>query len=97
MDWYIVQYLYPKAFKRFTDVMFPNVGVISLSTLEFYDVKKLYDLYYYIQDLYLINEKFAKQSIVYDLRGEKISKSNQIRFFQTLEGLLQEVILIHFP
>ncbi len=45
MDWYIVQYLYPKAFKRFTDIMFPNVGVISLSTLEFYDVKKLYQFF----------------------------------------------------
>ena len=55
MDWYIVQYLYPKAFKRFTDVMFPNVGVISLSTLEFYDVKKLYqeiiNLEYQIKDI----------------------------------------------
>jgi hypothetical protein len=43
-----------------------------------YEVKNLYDLYYYIQDLYLINEKFAKQSVVYDLKSEKISKSNQV-------------------
>jgi hypothetical protein len=45
MDWYVVQYLYPNAFKRFTDVMFPNVGVLSLSTLEFYDIKKLYQFF----------------------------------------------------
>ena len=45
MDWYTVEYLYPKSFKRFTDVMFPNVGVISLSTLEFYDTKKLYQFF----------------------------------------------------
>ena len=27
---------------------------------------------------YLINEKFAKQSVVYNLKGEKISKTNQM-------------------
>ena len=43
-----------------------------------HEVKNLYDLYYYIQNLYQINEKFAKQSAVYDLKGEKISKSNQV-------------------
>ena len=42
MDWYVVEYLYPDAFNRFKDVMFPNLGVISVSTLECYDVKKLY-------------------------------------------------------
>ena len=42
IDWYSVEYLYPSSFKEFTNVMFPNVGVLSLSTLEFYDVKKLY-------------------------------------------------------
>ena len=42
MDWYSIEYLYPSSFKKFTNVMFPNVGVLSLSTLEFYDTKKLY-------------------------------------------------------
>lgn len=42
MNWYIVEQSYPEAFVRFKDVMFPNLGVISISTLECYDVKKLY-------------------------------------------------------
>lgn len=42
MDWYEIEYLYPKSFERFKKIMFPYVGVISLSTLEFYDNKKLY-------------------------------------------------------
>jgi len=42
IDWYIIEYLYPKAFEKFIDIMFPNVGVISMSTLNLYDHKKLY-------------------------------------------------------
>ena len=45
MDWYVIEYLYPKAFKKFTDTMFPNVGILSLSTLMLYDVKKLYQFF----------------------------------------------------
>ena len=45
IDWYTVQYLYPKAFERFSNIMFPNVGVLSLSTLEYYDTKKLYHFF----------------------------------------------------
>lgn len=42
IDWYIIQYLYPESFKRFVEDTFPNIGVISLCCLSFYDVKKLY-------------------------------------------------------
>jgi hypothetical protein len=45
MDWYVIEYLYPIAFQRFKDTMFPNVGVISLSTLGLYDSKKLYQFF----------------------------------------------------
>jgi hypothetical protein len=45
MDWYMIDFLHPSAFKRFTEVMFPNIGVISLSTLNAYDVKKLYQFF----------------------------------------------------
>ena len=45
MDWYVIEYLYPNAFKRFTGTMFPNVGVVSLSTLGLYDPKKLYQFF----------------------------------------------------
>ena len=45
MDWYVIEYLYPNAFNRFKDIMFPNVGIISLSMLGFYDSKKLYQFF----------------------------------------------------
>lgn len=45
MDWYIIEYLYPKSFERFKNTMFPNVGVLSLSTLNLYDSKKLYQFF----------------------------------------------------
>jgi len=45
MDWYVIKYLYPNAFKRFAESMFPNVGVISLSMLNLFDNKKLYNFF----------------------------------------------------
>lgn len=45
MDWYVIEYLYPVAFNKFKETMFPNVGVISLSTLGLYDSKKLYQFF----------------------------------------------------
>ena len=42
MDWYSVKYLYPKSYFRFSEVMFPNTGIVSVSTLSTYDLKKLY-------------------------------------------------------
>ena len=45
MDWYTIHYMYPNAFNRFRLVMFPNIGVPSISMLEFYDMKKLYHFF----------------------------------------------------
>lgn len=45
MDWYTIEYLYPISFERFITTMFPNVGILSLSTLECYDTKKLYHFF----------------------------------------------------
>lgn len=45
MDWYVVEYLYPDAFNRFKEKMFPNLGIISLSILEYYDTKKLFGFF----------------------------------------------------
>lgn len=59
MDWYCIDYLYPRAFSRFRDVMFPNVGIISISTLEFYDIKKLYG-FFDKEGIYLTTEMYGK-------------------------------------
>ena len=45
VDWYIVEYLYPKSYMKFVNIMFPNLGVISVSMLTYYDIKKLYGFF----------------------------------------------------
>ena len=45
MEWYTIEYLYPSAFKDFRNVMFPNVGLLSISSLETFDLKKLYGFF----------------------------------------------------
>lgn len=45
VDWYVIEYLYPNALEKFVNTMFPNTGVISISTLSMYDIKKLYHFF----------------------------------------------------
>lgn len=45
MDWYEIEYVYPKSYERFVNTMFPNVGVISISLLNNFDIKKLYNFF----------------------------------------------------
>lgn len=61
MDWYVIEYLYPKAYKKFVETMFPNMGVISVSVLKNFDIKKLYYFfdkqgYYLILELNQLNQ-----------------------------------------
>jgi hypothetical protein len=66
MDWYTIEYLYPNGFKRFSELMFPNVGVLSLNTLEFYDNKKLYQ-FFDKEGIYLTLEMYKKSQWVYSI------------------------------
>ena len=66
MDWYTIEYLYPESFKKFTEVMFPNVGVISLTTLFYYDIKKLYN-FFDNEGIFLIVEKYSNNSWSYTI------------------------------
>lgn len=59
LDWYVIQYLYPNAVERFKTVMFPNSGLISLSILEYYDIKKLYR-FFDTHGIYLTVEMLTK-------------------------------------
>lgn len=45
IDWYVIEYLYPESYKKFCEVMFPNVGVITPSILNNYDLKKLFQFF----------------------------------------------------
>jgi hypothetical protein len=77
LDWYCVEYLYPTAFKKFNDVMFPNIGVLSLSTIETYDIKKLY-WFFDKQGIYLTLETYNPNQWVFT-----ISLSNGVVFGPT--------------
>lgn len=66
MDWYSIEYLYPNSFKKFVDKMFPNVGILSLSTLEFYDIKKLYS-FFDGEGVYLTIEMYNKYQWVFSV------------------------------
>jgi hypothetical protein len=66
MDWYTIEYLYPKGFKKFAEIMFPNVGVLSLNTLEYYDIKKLYQ-FFDKEGIYLTVEMLKQKRWVYDI------------------------------
>ncbi len=77
LDWYSVEYLYPKAFKRFNDIMFPNVGVLSISTIGGYDLKKLYR-FFDKEGIYLTVEMYNPKQWVFT-----ISLNNGIVFVPT--------------
>lgn len=58
-DWYTIKYLFPNAFAKFAEVMFPNVGIESISTLEYFDIKKLYH-FFDKEGIYLTVEMYTK-------------------------------------
>jgi len=66
MDGYTIEYLFPDGFKRFSEIMFPSVGVLSLNTLEFYDNKKLYQ-FFDKEGIYLTLEMYKKTQWVYNI------------------------------
>ena len=84
MDWYTVEYLYPNGFKKFTEKMFPYVGVVSLTTLESYDIKKLYN-FFDKEGIYLTIEMYNPNQWVFSislqngivLGPDQSSKSNR--------------------
>lgn len=55
MKWRIIEEIYPMAYQKFVDCMFPNLGVPSVMVLEYYDIKKLYK-FFDEQGVYLIVE-----------------------------------------
>lgn len=66
IDWYVIEYLYPESFKKFIDTMYPNVGVISLSTLQHFDIKNLY-YFFDKQGIYLTIETQGTHFFMYNI------------------------------
>lgn len=57
MKWREIEESYPDSYNRFVECMFPNLGVISVSTLEYFDIKKLYK-FFDDQGVFLIIEMY---------------------------------------
>lgn len=45
MNWLDIKNNYPKSYEHFVSGMFPNVGIPSVSSLNFFDNKKLYKFF----------------------------------------------------
>lgn len=94
MDWYVIEFLYPTAFKRFGEIMFPNLGVPCTSSLSFFDVKRLY--YFFDKEgVYLNIEMYNKNQwsftvslengIVFCPIGESKTNREDSEFFGFME------------
>ena len=80
MDWYTVSYLFPDSFKKFVDESFPNLGLVSISTLSYFDLKKLYK-FFDNNGIYLTVEMYNPNQWVFT-----ISLSNGIVFGPTKDS-----------
>lgn len=105
IDWYTIEYLYPKAFKEFSKKMFPNVGVLSISSLEFYDTKKLYH-FFDREGVYLTIEMYNPKQWVFSISlqsgivfgptqeskttREETEQSGFIECFKVLDNLIKD-------
>lgn len=64
LNWKKIKVLFPHSYNRFVEVMFPYVGVLGLSTLYLFEVKKLY--YFFDKEkIYLTVERFGHNQWLY--------------------------------
>ncbi len=66
IDWHVIEYLYPTAMSKFSDVMFPNVGLVSVSILNYYDINHLY-YFFEKQGIHLTVETCTKNCWLYTI------------------------------
>jgi len=64
LNWKKIKIVYPLSYDRFVGVMFPYMGVLGLSTLHLFEVKKLY--YFFDKEkIYLTVERFGTNQWLY--------------------------------
>jgi hypothetical protein len=80
MEWYFIEYIHPNAFNRFVKTMFPNIGLLTTSSLENYDIKKLYK-FFDDEGIYLTIEMYNPHQWVFS-----ISLNNGVVFGPTKES-----------
>jgi hypothetical protein len=78
MDWYTIEYLYPKSFEKFVNTMFPTTGVASTFVLGCFEIKNLYG-FFDKEGIFLNVEKLDKYQWIYTIsldKGYIFSSSN---------------------
>lgn len=66
LDWYVIEVFFPKSFESFSKTMFPNVGIPSITVLQYYDIKKLYR-FFDKNGIYLTVEMLTKYHWIYNV------------------------------
>jgi len=66
MDWYSVKFLYPLSFDKLIKTIYPNVGLVSIITLESYNIKQLYS-FFDDEGIYLITDLISSKIWVYNI------------------------------
>lgn len=87
MEWYVIEHLYPMAYRKFVNIMFPTMGVLSISVLSFFDVKKLYK-FFDKDEIYLTLEMLNKNQWCYTIN---LYKGNVIGSAGCLNSSREEV------
>lgn len=94
LNWKKIKTSYPNSFEKFVETMFPYVGVIGVSTLSLYDVKKLY-YFFDKQGIYLTIERIGPSQWLYTISfndGSVISpkqSSRESRELVELDGFME--------
>lgn len=65
-NWKKIKEEYPRSYRKFVDTMFPYVGVIGVSTLNLFDVRKLY-YFFDKQGIYLTIERIGNDQWLYTI------------------------------
>jgi len=66
LNWKKIKNTYPTSFEKFVDTMFPYVGVLSVSTLDLFESKRLY--YFFDKyNIYLTIERIGHNQWLYTI------------------------------
>lgn len=86
VDWYYIKNNYPKSFDKFIQNMFPNVGIPCITSLNFFDIKKLYK-FFDINGVYLHIEMYSKNQWVFTISFNGFVIANGIDSKSTREEI----------
>lgn len=92
LNWKKIKEVYPQSYEKFVDTMFPYVGVLGVSTLNLFEIKKLY-YFFDKHGIYLTIERIGPSQWLYTI---SLSNGNVICPRQESRGSREEVELDGF-